>query len=502
MKSDILAALRRCGVVTWQTARIAQGVAVVGIAIAFPNTVEAQVPADTISLLHGSDTIRFNRPKMWGGRADVDVDGKEIRLRTPRQALVVARGAVSAFHTCTLEEKPLAVPDLTAVRDFLGSAGVFLSEASLADLAARIAKRPTPGGPLRLAPVLIAKSLIAAIARADTLVLNYVQPARSKAQVALDALGHAKRADVAGIAKAFRNTLDSDSTWKSLVTCSENACTQARFGVTLATLVMMAQQSATELRQQLNLPPGQPGAVPDAERAEYTELLKLLTPKLEKAEDVVALGYDTDAVLLATANATPDTPCGTTGVTLWEGKTVTASVAPRGSPLLARHASAKYERSLAVLPDWIIRPALGVSLYHTPTGEFPKYGATTAPNSMKRIFVAGSQDARLLYGITLGFTYRYMDGRERKYPVALWLPEVFVNPLEQNRALGVGAGVSLSVFKLGVGYGWIKHQQLDGQRLDDLLTDANLLMTRDVYGKPLRYYSLSVTGWPPFLKTN
>ena len=474
-------------------------VALLGALFAFVTVVSAQAPGDTISLVHGTDSVRLKQRTAWGGRREVDVTGEEVRLWSPREAAVVARGAVSAYYTCTLAEKPLAVPELMAIRDFLSSSGAFLTEGALADLAATILRRPAPGGIAVLPPVTIAKLLISSVARADTLVLNYVRPARAEAQVALDAM-RLPKADVSGIAAGFRNTLATDTFWQTLITCDGTTCKDAKIGQTLATHILEAQRRAAELRQRLTIPAGQPGAVPAAERPEYEELLKLLTPKLEKTEDIVALGYDTDAVLLATANATADTPCGTTRVGLWEGKTATATVAPRPSSLLARHASAKYERTLSVLPDWIVRPALGLSLYYTEDAEFPKYGATTAPNSMKRIFVSGTQDARVLYGVTLGLTYRYVDARTGRVPVAFWLPEVFVNPLEQNRALGIGAGLSVSVFKLGYGYGWVKHQALDGQQLDDLLLDANLLKTRDVYGRPLPYWSFSVTGWPPFLK--
>lgn len=187
-------------------------------------------------------------------------------------------------------------------------------------------------------------------------------------------------------------------------------------------------------------------------------------------------------------------------MSLLKGKTVIATVAPTGQALLARFAASRYERALAILPDWYVRPALGVSLYHTPDGRFPKYVATNAPNSLKRIVESGSRDARLLYGVTIGLTYRPVDKRDWRLPVSFWLPEVFVNPLDQNRAFGIGIGLSMSVFKFGTGYGWVRHQELNGQFIDSTLTDANLLKLNDIYGQARRFYSVSVTGWPPFLR--
>jgi hypothetical protein len=114
-----------------------------------------------------------------------------------------------------------------------------------------------------------------------------------------------------------------------------------------------------------------------------------------------------------------------------------------------------------------------------------------------KVVESGTQDSRFTWGLTLGVTWRPVDGRDGS-GFAWWLPELTVNPSSDLKAVGVGTAVSYGILKLGAGALWTKHTSLDGQSVDQLLPDASNLRTQDGYGPPRLYFCLSIFGWPPF----
>jgi hypothetical protein len=95
----------------------------------------------------------------------------------------------------------------------------------------------------------------------------------------------------------------------------------------------------------------------------------------------------------------------------------------------------------------------------------------------------------------------WTSGRKKNKNWAIWLPEITINPSDDVRAVGVGAGISFwKVFKIGGGILWTRHKVLVGQSAGQPLSEEADLRLRDSYGKPEKWYvGISVIGWPPFL---
>mgnify|MGYP001289373433 CR=1 FL=1 len=70
-----------------------------------------------------------------------------------------------------------------------------------------------------------------------------------------------------------------------------------------------------------------------------------------------------------------------------------------------------------------------------------------------------------------------------------------------ERAIAIGGAFSFLKFvKVGAGYAWTRHVALDGQDPGQGMADANALRTREIYGDPRFYWSISLIGWAPFQK--
>jgi len=185
-------------------------------------------------------------------------------------------------------------------------------------------------------------------------------------------------------------------------------------------------------------------------------------------------------------------------VTFSEGAEITLKVAPREGPEVAplafRSAS---ELKATVMPDNLVRPALALSLLAAPHAKFAAYGAVKKDDAFQ-VAQIGTTDARFTYGLTLGMTWRGLDWR-RGSTVALWLPELTINPVKEDRTFGIGGALSWRIFKFGAGRVWSRHKDLDGQKPGDVLPDSDSLRVRDAYGKGTLYFNIAVFGWPPFL---
>jgi hypothetical protein len=68
------------------------------------------------------------------------------------------------------------------------------------------------------------------------------------------------------------------------------------------------------------------------------------------------------------------------------------------------------------------------------------------------------------------------------------------------KTFAVGAGFSIGIVKFSYGRSWTKHSILDkGQVLNGTIASADDLSTRDSYGRPLKFWSISLVGLPPFV---
>jgi hypothetical protein len=174
----------------------------------------------------------------------------------------------------------------------------------------------------------------------------------------------------------------------------------------------------------------------------------------------------------------------------------TLKVSPRETAEIKRIVTVEpLEFKVTALPDWRVRPAVGLTFLVAPNAEYETFGSAK-DGDVTKVVRKGTVDHRFTYGLTLGLSYQ----RGEQPRVRLWLPELTVNPLDDVKAMGVGAAGSYGVLKLGVGILWMRHTVLDGQNVDDVIPSADALSTRDAYGKGRFYAGLSLIGLPPFVR--
>lgn len=219
-------------------------------------------------------------------------------------------------------------------------------------------------------------------------------------------------------------------------------------------------------------------------------------------EPLISVAYRVESLTLTAAYACSTWTGGTVSVKSDTGRSLTLSIDARSEPELSRVADrSPVGYTVTFLPRWIVRPSLGASLLVAPHGTFPKFGARSpATGGGTEIYESGTQDARFNWGITLGFTWRGMSlGPDEKPIVALWLPELTVNPGGDSKALSAGVGMSFRFLKLGVGLSWIRHSELVDLTVGQAIPNKDFLRVRDTFRSPKLYVSLSIFDWPPFV---
>jgi len=151
-------------------------------------------------------------------------------------------------------------------------------------------------------------------------------------------------------------------------------------------------------------------------------------------------------------------------------------------------------------PDWLFRPAVGLSLLKAPSAKFATYVAKEVPKEAGggfRVAEGDAQDNRIDWGLMLSLAPRWLDWRDAT-GFAVYAPTFVVNPSEKVRSFGVGAGVSWKILKLDAGWLWTKHVMLDRLNIDDPLAAKEDLRTVETYGRSRFYVGLSLVGWAPF----
>lgn len=219
-------------------------------------------------------------------------------------------------------------------------------------------------------------------------------------------------------------------------------------------------------------------------------------------EPIVSTAYRVESLTLTAAYACSTWTGGTVSVKSDTGRSITLSIDARSEPELSRVADrSPVGYTVTFLPRWVVRPSLGASLLVAPNATFPRFGARSpATGGGTEVYESGTQDARFNWGITLGFTWRGMSlGSDEKPGVALWLPELTVNPGSDSKSLSAGVGMSFRFLKLGVGMSWIRHSELVDLRVGQTIPNKDFLRVRDTFRSPKLYVSLSVFDWPPFM---
>jgi hypothetical protein len=219
---------------------------------------------------------------------------------------------------------------------------------------------------------------------------------------------------------------------------------------------------------------------------------------LTNARGILGAAYEIQMLALIVMRAKSTIDCDPVQVSSSTGRDLKISVKPRDIPELKRvAATAPLEFKVTAMPRLRPSPSVGVSLLYAPDAEYDEFG-TTPVTGGARIVTTDTQDERVGYGLVLGLAWNDRVG-PRQPRVRLWLPEITINPTEQLKMLGVGGGVSLGILKVGTGFAWHRHDELVRQEVDEVLTSADLLKTKETYGRPKWYLSISFMGWPPFL---
>lgn len=185
------------------------------------------------------------------------------------------------------------------------------------------------------------------------------------------------------------------------------------------------------------------------------------------------------------------------------GQKLTVAVKRSDEARLARAKTKKkpFETTVKLLPDNFVRPAVSLALLYADKAEFSEFGTKKIDEGLFEVVEKDRVDRRAAYALGLSLTFRGLDQRDQGGHFAYWPVELYVNPSDSDRALGVGQAVSWKFLKLSVGVLWTRHKELgDGLALGDLLAAEGALKTRDSYGSPEFYFGISVTGWAPFKK--
>jgi hypothetical protein len=399
----------------------------------------------------------------------------EIRIVPGRKTGIRITGTNSAVYACNVDQKPVDVPEMVALREFLGKAGTLIP-VGLTSLLDRMADSAAAVVPTRAE-----QELIQVVERADAA----IHGPHGFHQVYLNTLAALNRmrdpaVPVETAAGEFRRKLG----------CPDGVpCTRLAFVDTIVEIL----PKLMEKRRALTVALAPSGAVPVTPAADAADSI------LSNARTILDAAHEVQGLALTVAHAKSSIDCDPVQVSRDTGRKLTIAVEPRPVPELKRAAAAPpMNFAVTVMPRLRPYPSVGLALLYAPRARYETYGTAAAPGGA-RIVTTGFDDDRVGYGLVLGLAWN-----DRVGPTAprarLWLPEIIINPTDELKTLGVGGGVSLGIVKLGVGAVWNRHTRLVDQRVDQVLESADLLRKEDGYGRPRAYVSLSAMGWPPFLK--
>jgi hypothetical protein len=232
--------------------------------------------------------------------------------------------------------------------------------------------------------------------------------------------------------------------------------------------------------------------------ASVRQMADRIESAMSDVDELFSSVYYMDRIIRIVAAGCSRWSAGTAAGTATTGKTVTVSIEARSEPEIARVADPDVRTfTVTVEPRSLLHPGLGLNVIGIPRGRFPTYAARPATGGVE-IYQSGERDRRYAYGASLGFTWGALD-RSETSGRAVWLPELVVS-LGAVRGFGVGAGVSWSFLKLSGGAMWVQHDELAGARAGDILPDETYLRTRETFGPPKLYLSISILDTAPFAR--
>jgi hypothetical protein len=466
---------------------------------------------------HAAGTMRMITTRGSGVDTTVVRNGAHLTLNAPATVPVLVTNTNTALYRLSTKGQAVPAPELEPLRTFLATLRPYLPEVAL--LAAGPADRLSTRG---LSSSLEYSILPPSIPPSATSRVRTAWLAGRRTELAVAQVDEAIFG-ASGMHQALTNTLlalqgmrvDGDvaahaATLRRDLGLSGNACedpdARAEYLPGTLTLIRVLDEllaARHELLRAIAVSGGELRTFPDFPGL-ADSLARITTASQGAATDyekLVTVAYRVQALALEAAYACPSWSGDALRVTSAGGVTLTLTVEPRTEAELARVATQRGSTFQAtVMPAWRMRPGLGASLLVAPEASYSKFATRTPETgSGTEIFQSGTQDSRFTWGITLGMAWRALSRGEGDRPdVALWLPEITVNPAADTRALGLGAAVSWRFLKLGTGLLWTRHSELEGQSVGESLPNKDFLRTRDTYASPKVYLSLSIFDWPPF----
>lgn len=421
--------------------------------------------------------------------------GEAVRIPSGRPVKVSLVNSNSALYSCKVSQETIAVPELDTLKKFLTATGGYLPL-----IARGIAGSGGPGIPAITTLDQAARGVEDQLAALDSLVdgSTGLQRARRRVVSSLSVMRLTPNSVDSGVPDSLRRWFkDSGRCVDDCDNLTYPAELLAAFDSLQGTVQQLKRANARAKPLEARALPEDLPRIKESLKA-ASDLLSAAEKALTSSQTVLLDAYSLERIAVRTMKASSTVACDIVDVSWDEGKRLTFNISPLAGDELKPIATREtYEYKMDVLPRWKVRPTLGLTFLMAPRAEYPKYAASQADNTF-RIVENGSQDSRFTYGLTLGLTYGPLDRRTTS-GWAVWLPELIVNPLDDVKAVGIGAGVSYGIVKLGFGRLFTRHTVLDDQRVDDRIPSAGDLRTRDTFGSGEWYVGIALIGLPPFI---
>jgi hypothetical protein len=430
-------------------------------------------------------------------------DGESARIPHRRSLFVLVSKTNTALYDIELGNEKVETPEIAILNQFLTGLGPYFTELSVAIAGPPAA--PVKGDELRER----GEAVLQALNRLDQLL--YASTLTSSADVKsgisltslqmqlLRALELMRTPDsIAPARAALRGDLTRAQALQPALTERDEGSDRR---LSLVGDLLVAYPILSERRQLLQASLAKEQAKDPANRAPTPELdragkiLDQGTKALTESDKVMSAAYAMERMTLLTVDAASVVLVDSVKITADTGRKLTLTLSPRKADMVARLVGDEESLTVTALPRWHVRPAVGLAFLVAPDARYSRFGTTEVGDSVA-IVASDEQDSRFTWGLTLSATFPFLTrGR-----MAFW-PEITINPSSDLKAFAVGGAFSYSSFKVGAGMLFTKHSDLVGQELDQHLPSADDLRTRETYGDPKLYLSVSVFSRPPFVQS-
>ncbi len=389
--------------------------------------------------------------------------GDEWRVPRRARVRVEVRNTNSALYACADDKRVVALPEADSLRSFIAALGPY---------------GPALVGAARSTPMIAFESYL---------------PPRNRSSAPLDiALDRLNRrlfdsTGLLGLRRRLFAFLDSAQSAGIIPAGRMRAIARSLCGPAGCAALPPAPEVAAALDDVSRALESDTGATASSQQA--------ARKALQDSDKLFQLIQSMRQTLTRVERASDVITCDSVDVPRAGGVALNVAVTPTTDADLRDYATRKpMSVKTTVLPARPITPVLGIGLVYAGDALFPRFTTVSAGGGNVSIVESGVTDSRVFYALTLGVTF----------PVSSIVsvgPELMVSPTSDAKAFGFGVAASVWIVKVSAGYVYAKHDVLDGQRVGDQLTDAPLLRTRPAYGAPSAYFSLAITGWPPFLRS-